>query len=161
MKHLSKSLVCLLLVLLLAAAALTGCAQNPTASTEAPKTQAQTEAPKTEGQTEAPKTEAPDAELQELGEGSSLFYLEVGFADGSTASYAIHSDAETVGAALTELELIEGENGMYTTVCGKTLDWDADHMYWAFYIEGEYASTGLDDTPITQEAHYALTATEG
>ena len=49
---------------------------------------------------EAPKTEAPDAELQELGEGSSLFYLEVGFADGSTASYAIHSDAETVGAAL-------------------------------------------------------------
>ena len=50
---------------------------------------------------------------------------------------------------------------MYTTVCGKTLDWDADHMYWAFYIEGEYASTGLDDTPITQEAHYALTATEG
>lgn len=161
MKHLSKSLVCLLLVLLLAAAALTGCAQNPTASTEAPKTQAQTEAPKTEGQTEAPKTEATDAELQELGEGSSLFYLEVGFADGSTASYAIHSDAETVGAALTDLELIEGENGMYTTVCGKTLDWDADHMYWAFYIEGEYASTGLDDTPITQEAHYALTATEG
>ena len=161
MKHLSKSLVCLLLVLLLAAAALTGCAQNPTASTEAPKTQAQTEAPKTEGQTEAPKTEAPDAELQELGEGSSLFYLEVGFADGSTASYAIHSDAETVGAALSGLELIEGENGMYTTVCGKTLDWDADHMYWAFYIEGEYASTGLDDTPITQEAHYALTATEG
>ena len=161
MKHLSKSLVCLLLVLLLAAAALTGCAQNPTASTEAPKTQAQTEAPKIEGQTEAPKTEAPDAELQELGEGSSLFYLEVGFADGSTASYAIHSDAETVGAALTDLELIEGENGMYTTVCGKTLDWDADHMYWAFYIEGEYASTGLDDTPITQEAHYALTATEG
>ena len=161
MKHLSKSLVCLLLVLLLAAAALTGCAQNPTASTEAPKTQAQTEAPKTEGQTEAPKTEAPDAELQELGEGSSLFYLEVGFADGSTASYAIHSDAETVGAALSDLELIEGENGMYTTVCGKTLDWDADHMYWAFYIEGEYASTGLDDTPITQEAHYALTATKG
>ena len=161
MKHLSKSLVCLLLVLLLAAAALTGCAQNPTASTEAPKTQAQTEAPKTEGQTEAPKTEAPDAELQELGEGSSLFYLEVSFADGSTASYAIHSDAETVGAALSGLELIEGENGMYTTVCGKTLDWDADHMYWAFYIEGEYASTGLDDTPITQEAHYALTATEG
>lgn len=161
MKHFSKTLVCLLLVLLLAAAALTGCAQNPTASTEAPKTQAQTEAPKTEGQTEAPKTEAPDAELQELGEGSSLFYLEVGFADGSTASYAIHSDAETVGAALSGLELIEGENGMYTTVCGKTLDWDADHMYWAFYIEGEYASTGLDDTPITQEAHYALTATEG
>jgi len=161
MKHLSKSLVCLLLVLLLAAAALTGCAQNPTASTEAPKTQAQTEAPKIEGQTEAPKTEAPDAELQELGEGSSLFYLEVGFADGSTASYAIHSDAETVGAALSDLELIEGENGMYTTVCGKTLDWDADHMYWAFYIEGEYASTGLDDTPITQEAHYALTATKG
>ena len=158
MKHFSKTLVCLLLVLLLAAAALTGCAQNNTASTEAPKTEAGTEATKTEAQTEAPQTEAKP---QELGEGSKLFYLEVSFADGSTSSYAVHTDAETVGAALNDLELIGGENGMYTTVCGKTLDWDADHMYWAFYIDGEYASTGLDDTPIFQEAHYALTATEG
>ena len=161
MKHFSKSLVCLLLVLLLAAAALTGCAQNSNASTEAPKTEAQTEAPKTDAPKTEGQTEAPETEVQELGEGSSLFYLEVSFADGGTASYAIHTDAETVGAALTELELIEGENGMYTTVCGNTLDWDADHMYWAFYIDGDYASTGLDDTVISPEAHYALTATEG
>ena len=164
MKHFNRSLVCLLLVLLLAAAALTGCAQNPTASTEAPKTQAQTEAPKTEAQTEAPATETAGrvgTQPQELGEGSTLFYLDVTDRDGVTSSYAIHTDAETVGTALVNLDMIEGENGMYNTVCDMTLDWNADHMYWAFYVDGEYATSGLDDTPITAESHYALTATKG
>ena len=161
MKYFSKRLACLLLVLLLAAAALTGCAQNSNASTEAPKTEAQTEAPKTDAPKTEGQTEAPETEVQELGEGSTLFYLDVTDKDGVTSSYAIHTDAETVGTALTNLDMIEGENGMYTTVCGNTLDWDADHMYWAFYIDGDYASTGLDDTVISPEAHYALTATEG
>ena len=173
MKHFNKSVLCLLLVLLLAAAALTGCAQTP-ASTEAPKTEAQTEAPKTEAQTEAqteaPKTEAqteaqtearPQIQPEELGEGDKLFYFDVTFSDGETSSYAIHTDAETVGEALAALDMIEGENGMYNTVCEQTLDWETDHMYWAFYIDGEYAPTGLDQTPVTADAHYALTATAG
>ena len=174
MKHFNKSVLCLLLVLLLAAAALTGCAQTP-ASTEAPKTEAQTEAPKTEAQTEAqteaPKTEAqteaqteaarPQIQPEELGEGSTMIYLDVTDRDGGTSSYAIHTDAETVGEALAALDMIEGENGMYNTVCEQTLDWETDHMYWAFYIDGEYAPTGLDQTPVTADAHYALTATAG
>ena len=170
MKHFNKSVLCLLLVLLLAAAALTGCAQTP-ASTEAPKTEAQTEAPKTEAPTEAPtdapKTEAPteaarpQIQPEELGEGDKLFYFDVTFSDGETSSYAIHTDAETVGEALAALDMIEGENGMYNTVCEQTLDWETDHMYWAFYIDGEYAPTGLDQTPVTADAHYALTATAG
>ena len=170
MKHFNKSVLCLLLVLLLAAAALTGCAQTP-ASTEAPKTEAQTEAPKTEAPTEAPtdapKTEAPteaarpQIQPEELGEGSTMIYLDVTDRDGGTSSYAIHTDAETVGEALAALDMIEGENGMYNTVCEQTLDWETDHMYWAFYIDGEYAPTGLDQTPVTADAHYALTATAG
>lgn len=159
MKHFSKSLVCQLLVMLLAAAALTGCAQNNNPSTEAPKTenQAQTNASGTPIVTATAPAQTPT----EMGEGEKLFYLEVTFADGGTASYAVHTDAETVGQALQSQELIEGENGLYNTVCGKTLDWDADHMYWAFYIDGAYASTGLDDTAIEQDGHYALIATEG
>ena len=160
MKHFNKSVLCLLLVLLLAAAALTGCAQTP-ASTEAPKTEAQTEAPKTEAQTEAQTEARPQIQPEELGEGSTMIYLDVTDRDGGTSSYAIHTDAETVGEALAALDIIEGENGMYNTVCEQTLDWETDHMYWAFYIDGEYAPTGLDQTPVTADAHYALTATAG
>ena len=168
MKLFRKQALCLLLVLLLAAAALTGCMQTEPASTEAPKT----EAPKTEAQTQAaPATTAAPADTEaapavtgkpeELGEGAVVFYLDVTDRDNVTSSYAVHTDADTVGAALTNLDLISGENGLYDTVCGKTLDWNTDHMYWAFYIDGAFASTGLDETPIAPEGHYALTATAG
>ena len=164
MKHSRKTLVCLLLVLLLAAAALTGCTQNKPASTEAPKTEAQTQAvPNTTAAAPA-DTEAVPADTgkpEELGEGVTVFYLDVTDKDNVTSSYAIHTDADTVGAALANLDLIHGDNGLYDTVFGKTLDWNADHMYWAFYIDGEYAMTGLDETPIAPEGHYALTATAG
>ena len=159
MKHFSKSLVCLLLVTLLAAAALIGCAQNETPSTEAPKTENQTQT--TGANAPIVTATAPAQTPTEMGEGEKLFYLEVTFDDGGTASYAVHTDAETVGQALQSQELIEGENGLYNTVCGKTLDWNADHMYWAFYIDGAYTNTGLDDTPVEQDQHYALIATEG
>ncbi len=166
MKHFIKSILCLLLVLLLAAAALTGCMQTP-ASTEAPKTeaqtQAQTDAPKTEAQTEPAGTE--EAKPQELGEGDKLFYFNVTFSNGETSSYAIHTDAETVGEALVSLDLIAGdesEYGLYVkTVGSETLDYNTDGMYWAFYENGEYAMTGVDATAITDGATYAFTATKG
>ncbi len=193
MKQFRKSVLCLLLVLLLAAAALTGCAQTPSVSTEAPQTEAQTEAPKTEAQTEAPKTEAqteapteapkteapqteasgteaPQTELAgakpvELGEGDKLFYFDVTFSSGETASYVIHTDAETVGEALVELDLVQGEMaqfGLYvTTIGGETCDYNENGMYWAFYEGGEYAMTGVDLTPVTEGQTYAFVATKG
>ena len=147
MKRFNKSLLCLLLVLLLAAAALTGCTQTP-AATEAPKTEALTDAAGT-----------TEAKPEDRGDGSTVFYLVVTDKDGGTASYAIHTDADTVGAALYNLEMISGENGLYDTVCGKTLSWNDDHMYWAFYIGEEYATTGLDETVIIPEGSYSLVAT--
>ncbi len=163
MKHFRKSLVCLLLVALLAAAALTGCAQNNSPSTtEASQTQAQTEA-QTQAKTEAAPVQ--ENQPQELGEGDKLFYFEIGFSDGQTSSYAIHTDAETVGEALVDLDLIAGEDSQYglyvKTVGGETLDYDSDGMYWAFYENGEYAANGVDATPITEGASYAFTATKG
>lgn len=177
MKHIRKSLVCLLLVLLLAAAALTGCTQNETnstaaktesqAQTEAPKTEAQTEAPKTEAQTQAPETTAAgtpaEVERQELGEGAKLFYFDVTFSNGETSSYAIHTDAENVGDALVALDLIAGDEGQYglyvKTIGEETLDYEADGAYWAFYENGEYAMTGVDSTAITEGATYSFVAT--
>ena len=143
MKHFSKSILCLLLVLLLAAAALTGCAQTKPVDTEAPKTEAQGQTP----------SEQPMQETVTLvGDGSTLFRLKVTFQDGRVALYDVSTDADTVGAALYNLGMIAGENGLYDTVCGKTLSWDSDHMYWAFYIGEEFASTGLDNTVITPDA---------
>ena len=53
----------------------------------------------------------------------------------------IHTDQETVGAALLELGLIAGEESEYglfiKTVNGLTADYDTDGVYWAFYIDGE------------------------
>lgn len=173
MKHTTKALVCLLLAVLLAAAVLTGCAQNDPPSTEAPKPDT-TAAPKPET-TAAPETKtepasvgttaAEQGEPVELGEGDKLFYFNVSFSDGETASYAIHTDAETVGEALLALELIAGDESQYglyvKTVGEETLDYETDGKYWAFYENGEYAMTGVDSTVITEGATYSFAPAEG
>ena len=41
-------------------------------------------------------------------------------------------------------------------VNGITADWDTEKAYWAFYINGEYAMTGVSETQITEGAVYAL-----
>ena len=67
-----------------------------------------------------------------------------------------------VGEALLDLGIVAGdttEYGLYVkTVNGVTLDYDADGAYWAFYINGEYASTGVDSTNIEAGATYTLKA---
>ena len=42
------------------------------------------------------------------------------------------------------------------TFNGMTADYDKDGVYWAFYIDGEYAMTGIDATNITDGAQYAF-----
>ncbi len=82
--------------------------------------------------------------------------------DGGTSSFEIHTDKAIVGEALLELELIAGDDSEYglfvKTVNGITLDYDKDGKYWAFYVDGEYATSGVDSTPITDGASYALKA---
>ena len=94
--HFRKQALCLLLVLLLAAAALTSCTQKPASPTETPKT----DAPKTEAQTQAaPGTTAAPADTgkpEELGEGAVVFYLDVTDRDNVTSSYAVHTDADNL-----------------------------------------------------------------
>ena len=42
------------------------------------------------------------------------------------------------------------------TVNGISADYGADGYYWALYIGGEYAATGVDTTPISDGGEYAL-----
>ena len=95
-----------------------------------------------------------------LGEGATAFTFTVVDGDGNETDYEIHTDAQTVGDALTELGLIEGEDseyGLYVkTVNGITADYDTDGHYWAFYVDGEYAQTGVDATQVTAGASYAF-----
>ena len=69
------------------------------------------------------------------------------------------------GEALLDNGLIAGDEsdyGLYVkTVNGTTLDYDADKMYWAFYVDGAYAEKGVDATEIVDGATYSFVATEG
>ena len=112
----------------------------------------------TEEAPEAPASEAVTA--TPIGEGATTFDLTVTKADGSKTAYAVSTDETTVGAALQELALIEGEEGDYglyiKSVNGIIADYDTNGTYWAFYINGEYAMSGVDVTEIEEGAAYAL-----
>ena len=141
-KHNAKNLLALVLAfVLIAAAALTGCSGAPTETTQ-------------------PLGQVTNT--TELGEGSKSFELTIEDKEGVIHSYRIHTDEEMVGFALIEHELIEGEQGQYgmyiKSVLGQTLDYETDGMYWAFYVNGEYALTGVDQTPIQADTAYLLKA---
>lgn len=100
------------------------------------------------------------ADITVLGTGSAEFMLTVTDKDGGEERFEIHTDKETVGEALLELGLLEGDKGQYglyvTTVNGITADYNVDGVYWAFYINGEYASVGVDAAKITEGESYAF-----
>lgn len=99
-------------------------------------------------------------DVNELGEGQTAFSFKVVEADGKETAFKIRTDQKTVGAALLELGLISGEESTYglyvKTVNGITVDYDTDKQYWAFYINGEYAMTGVDSTDIEEGAEYSF-----
>lgn len=99
-----------------------------------------------------------------FGDGAKTLTVEVK-AEEQTVTFTIHTDKDTVGAALLEHELIDGEEGEYglyiKSVNGITADYDVDGAYWAFYIDGDYAMTGVDTTEITEGATYQLVYTKG
>ena len=137
-------------IVLIAAMALfsTGCNDSKTTETSSQAT--------TEAATEAQNS----SDVTVVGEGETSFSFSVTDAEGSETLFEVHTDQTTVGAALQECNLIEGEEseyGLYVkTVNGITADYDTDGTYWAFYIDGEYASTGVDQTDISAGSSYAF-----
>lgn len=78
--------------------------------------------------------------------------------EGKETTFQISTDKKTVGEALIDEGLIAGEPGPYglyvKTVNGITLDYDTDGKYWAFYVDGEYGITGVDETDIVPGSTY-------
>ena len=95
----------------------------------------------------------------ELGEGGKTLTVQVK-AEDHQVTFTIHTDKTTVGEAMMEHDLLEGEEqstGLYLKkVNGITADWDADQTYWAFYIGDAYAMTGVESTDIEEGVIYRL-----
>ncbi len=93
-----------------------------------------------------------DTDLIRIGEGEKSFLFTVIDGENEDKVYLINTDKKTVGEALFENSLIEGEAGPYglyvKKVCGVEANFDKTHTYWAFYCGGEYATAGVDKTEI-------------
>ena len=107
-------------------------------------------------------TDAVEGNPVKMGQGEKQFTFKVTDLNGKTSVFEINTDKATVGEALMELDLIQGEDGPYglyvKTVNGTTVDYDKDGKYWAFYVNGEYASQGVDSTEIEANTIYEFKA---
>ena len=96
---------------------------------------------------------------KEFGKGEKTVEVEVKVEEQSV-TFTIHTDADTLGAALLEHELIAGEDGQFgiyvKTVNGILADYDVDKSYWGFYQNGEYLMTGVDTTAIVGGEHFEI-----
>lgn len=140
-KRWTQSLFCILCMVLIAATALTasGC----------------------KGQTQGANSSTvsvPETPPIVKGQGQTVFTFLATDLSGNTTVFEVHTDKTTVGQALLENGLIQGEDSSYglyvKTVNGITLDYDKDGKYWAFYVNGEYAEAGVDSTNIVPQAVY-------
>ncbi len=106
------------------------------------------------------QADGAQTEVKQLGEGGTKFMFTVVDKEGVETRFEIHTDKETVGEALLELGLVAGDDGEYglyvNTVNGITVDYDTDGVYWAFYVNDEYAMTGVDATTITEGDTYSF-----
>ncbi len=107
-------------------------------------------------------TETANIQPTEIGEGEKKFTFTVTDVESEETVFSVSSNKETVGEALQELKLIDGEEGQFglyvKTVNGITYDFAKDGKYWAFYENGKIAPVGADSTKITDGANYAFKA---
>ena len=148
----TSMLLCMVLVMALGLASV-GCGGKDQSTQSASSIVVQSEV-STEAST------VTEAETTVLGQGNIKFTLAVVDQDGNETDFQILTDKETVGEALLDVDLIAGdesEYGLYVkTVNGVTADYDKDKTYWAFYVNGEYANTGVDSTPVEDGAVYSF-----
>ncbi len=145
-KWITRYLLPLALVVLVAVTALTGCDG------------------KQDGGSSQPPASSQQVQATDIGEGQTVFTFQVTDNTQKVSAWNVHTDKTTVGAALAELGLIKGDTSefglMVTEVNGLTADYNADKAYWAFFIDGQYAQTGVDSTNIEAGKVYAFVYTK-
>lgn len=122
------------------------------------------------GCSDSKKTETPSeniteqseqtADVKELGEGNTKFDFSVVDKDGNETKFVVKTDKKTVGEALLDAGLIEGEDGPYglyvKKVNGITADFETDGTYWGFFVNDAMAPAGVDMTEIKDGESYAF-----
>lgn len=158
-----KSLIALLLAVF-CIFSLASCGTTEETTTEAPAadTTAASENDTTEGGVSEEAGLWADAvytEDKEFGEGAKTLVCEVK-AEDKTVTFTVKTDKKTVGEALIEHGLVEGDEGPYglyiKKVNGILADYDVNQCYWAFFIDGEMANSGVDGTDIAEGVTYQL-----
>ena len=98
--------------------------------------------------------------IQSVGEGEKTFTFSVIDKDKNETRFDVKTDKETVGEALLEYGLISGEESQYglyvKKVNGILADYDVDQTYWGFYVNGEYAMSGVDSTNVEVGTTYSF-----
>ena len=109
---------------------------------------------------ETSSNSSAQSQPQKVGEGATEFAFSVTDKQGATKEFIVCTDKTTVGDALLEVGLIEGEDSAYglfvKKVDGIVADYDIDKTYWAFYVDGQYASSGVDTTEIVTTNKYSF-----
>ena len=102
-------------------------------------------------------------ENTQLGNGEKLVSVEVK-AENESVIFKIYTDKLTVGDALKEHNLIDGEEGPYglyvKIVNGIRADYEEDKSYWSFYKNGEPMQTGVDGAEFTNGERFELVYTK-
>lgn len=102
-----------------------------------------------------PKTDAAS--------GAKSITVDVVHADGTSKTFTYQTDAEFLGEVLQSEGLVQGtesDYGLYiTTVDGEEAVYENDGAYWAFYVGEDYASQGVETTPVADGATYSLVYT--
>ena len=152
----NKKILSLLLVLVMVLS-FVSCADNG-ADTSAQTTDAASNA-------ETPDTDGLWADAiyrsdKSFGNGAKTIEVEVKV-DDKSVTFTIKTDAETLGDALLEHKLVEGEQGAYglyiKKVNGILADYDVDQHYWSLSKSGTALMTGADGESISGGEHYEIT----
>ena len=98
-----------------------------------------------------------ETELKILGEGKTMFYFTVVDGEKNETKFEIHTDKTTVGDALLELGLVEGEDsdfGLYVKKVNGIPE--SDGAYWMIYENDTMAPTGVSQLEIKNGESYSL-----
>ena len=112
----------------------------------------------------APAVESTDVGIVKdgdvVGQGATAFAFVIVDKEGNETAITVKTDKKMVGEALLDTGIVEGEmgdDGLYVKkVNGIEADYNVNQTYWAFYIDGEYAMTGVDVTEIAPGVTYMM-----